>query len=68
MQIAVWRAMATLFRIVLSRSWVESLLPDALRRDPGPKYDVAPGVSAAAFDKFFMGLSGGMQTDDEPGA
>eukprot|EP00965_Chrysotila_dentata_P003512 114544-Pleurochrysis_carterae.AAC.1 len=67
MQTAVWRAMTTLFQIVLSRSWVESFLPDALLRDPGPNYEVAPGVSAAAFDNFSIRASGGLQTDDEPG-
>lgn len=60
--------MTTLFRIVLSRTWIESFLPDARERDPGPRYDVAPGVSAAAFDNFSIRASGGMQTEDSPGA
>eukprot|EP00965_Chrysotila_dentata_P110066 3636919-Pleurochrysis_carterae.AAC.2 len=68
MQTAVWRAMTTLFRIVLSRTWIESFLPDAREQGAGPQYDVAPGVSAAAFDNFPIRASGGMQTKNSPGA
>eukprot|EP00965_Chrysotila_dentata_P067015 2217947-Pleurochrysis_carterae.AAC.16 len=60
--------MTTLLRMVFSRSWVESVLPAALARDPGPRYDVAPGMSAAAFDNFSIRAAGGMQTEDDPGA
>eukprot|EP00965_Chrysotila_dentata_P197099 6177989-Pleurochrysis_carterae.AAC.6 len=56
-QVAVWGAMTTWFRIVFSRLWIECFLPDALEREPGPRYEVAPGVSAAALDNLSLRAS-----------
>eukprot|EP00965_Chrysotila_dentata_P063044 2088323-Pleurochrysis_carterae.AAC.2 len=54
--------------MVLSGTWIESFLPDALRKDPAPRYVVAPRVIAAAFDNSSIRASGGLHTDDNPGA
>eukprot|EP00966_Prymnesium_polylepis_P071310 1656767-Prymnesium_polylepis.1 len=40
----------------MSRSWAESLCDDAIKRDPGPSYPVAEGLTAAVFDNLMMNV------------
>eukprot|EP00965_Chrysotila_dentata_P004962 162737-Pleurochrysis_carterae.AAC.1 len=51
----------------MSQSWVQSFFPDAQKLDPGPRYPVAVGISAAAFDTFSIRAAGGLMVDDDPG-
>lgn len=46
----VWNTFSQLTRIVMSRTWTEELVDDAVLRDPGPRYPVAQGITAAVFD------------------
>lgn len=66
---AVWNAMSYFGRVVMSRSWTEELCDDALARDPGPRYPVARGISAAVFDNFMMRIGyGSYSTSDSSGS
>eukprot|EP00965_Chrysotila_dentata_P067984 2248971-Pleurochrysis_carterae.AAC.1 len=64
---SVLGTMTALFRVALSHSLVQTLLPDALKRPHGLKYPVAAGIDAAVFDKFSIRNAGGLMVDDEPG-
>ena len=50
----VWSAMTYYSRMVMSRSWVETLCDDAVLCDPGPQYPVVRGITAAVFDNLRM--------------
>ena len=63
----IWQPMSTLFRVVLSKSWVKGVLPLARELDPGPAYTVAAGFSIACFDNFTIRAAGGLMTDETVG-
>jgi hypothetical protein len=44
----IWQPMSTLFRVVLSKSWVKGVLPLARELDPGPAYTWPQGSASLA--------------------
>ena len=67
MPIDIWQSLTTLFRVVLSKSWVKGVLPLAYELNPGPRYPVAAGFSIACFDNFTIRAAGGLMTDETVG-
>ena len=54
-----WNAISQLSRAVMTQYWTEELCEAALLRDPGPRYPIACGISAAVFDNFMMKIGYG---------
>ena len=50
----VWSAMMHYSRMVMSRSWTETLCDEALEHNPGPRYPVVEGITAAVFENLRM--------------
>jgi hypothetical protein len=50
----VWSTVMHYSRMVMSRSWTEQLCDDALQHNPGPRYPVVQGITAAVFDNLRM--------------
>ena len=54
--------------LVMSRKWTETLIDDALMRDPGCPYPVAGGITGAIFDNFRLACGhGSFSTMDSTG-
>jgi hypothetical protein len=63
-----WNAIAHLTHSVMSHSWTEQFCEDALKRDPGPPYETATGMSAAVFDNFMIRVGYGSYATHESSA
>ena len=50
----VWSAVMHYSRMVMSRSWTETFVDEALQHNPGPRYPVIQGITAAVFDNLRM--------------
>lgn len=55
----VWDAMGYFSNVVMGRTWTGELCDMAVKRDPGPSYAVAEGITAAVFDNFMMKVNYG---------
>lgn len=61
----VWHVAAHATRLVMSHSWTVHLVEDAIERDPGPRYPVAGGITAAVFDNLSMQIAYGSYATTE---
>ena len=63
-----WDAISYITSSVMSRTWTDKFVDDAVVRDPGPVYPKACGVTAAVFDNFMMKVGyKSFATDGEAG-
>ena len=49
-----WDAISYFTSSVMSRTWTDDFVDEAVVRDPGPSYPKASGITAAVFDNFMM--------------
>ena len=64
----LWDAMVDFSRVLMSRSWTESLCEEALANNPGAPYPTAAGMSGAVFDNFTIKVGyGSYATVDSTG-
>ena len=65
---SVWDGIGYFTRVVMSRTWTETFVDEAVDRDPGPGYDVVQGISAAVFDNLLIKVDyGSYATTDRGG-
>ena len=63
-----WDAISYFTSSVMSRTWTDTFVDEAVVRDPGPAYPKASGVTAAVFDNFMMKVGyKSFATDGEAG-
>ena len=64
----VWQTLTSFTRNVMSGTWTDSIIEDALLRDPGCPYPVARGITASCFDNFMINVGyGSYATVDSKG-
>jgi hypothetical protein len=63
-----WDSLVHFCRAIMSRSWTEKLVDEAVEQDPGPPYETAAGISGAVFDNFTLQVAyGSYATVDSSG-